>query len=150
MAFQSGSDIEYTMTFQHENLSRYYSGLYLVDKVENKTIDITSSGSTYTFIAESTPNPVNRFQLVTRYYEKKAADENSNLKVFSSNGMIFVHNFSSHIGNALIYDISGRFIKQVSFGANGVTAIGTGIKAGSYVTQCCTETERVTKRVIVH
>jgi hypothetical protein len=149
LAFQSGSDVEYTLTFTHQNISRYYPGVYLVDKVENRIVDVTENGSQYSFLAVSTPNPVNRFQIVTRYYENAAPDKDSAIKIFSSNGMIFVHNFSNHNGNALIFDISGHFVQKVPFTANGITIINSGLASGAYVAKCITESDEVTKRIIV-
>jgi len=149
LAFQAGTDVEFELTFTHTNLKRYYPGIYLVDNAENKTVDITESGSKYRFLAESTPSPVNRFMIVTRHYEKETPDESSTLKIFGANGMIFVHNFGVHNGNAMIYDISGHFIMKVPFSANGITAVSSGLKTGAYVAKCLTENEEVTKRIIV-
>jgi len=149
LAFMAGSDVEYTMTFTHENTKLYYPGLYLVDMIENKVVDITETGSSYAFWAESTPSPVNRFKIVTRHYEKNAVDETSELKIFSANGMIFVHNFSSHNGDAMIYDISGHYIRKIKFAANGITEISSNLLAGAYVVRCISETEDIAKRVIV-
>jgi len=123
--------------------------LYLVDMIENKVVDITETGSSYAFWAESTPSPVNRFKIVTRHYEKNAVDETSELKIFSANGMIFVHNFSSHNGDAMIYDISGHYIRKIKFAANGITEISSNLLAGAYVVRCISETEDIAKRVIV-
>jgi hypothetical protein len=149
LAFQAGSDVEYTLTFTHQNLKRYYPGVYLVDAVENKIVDITETGSTYTFAAATTPEPVNRFRIVTRYYEKDAPDESSSLKVFSAKGMIFVHNFSNRNGDAMLYDVSGHYIKKIPFSSNGITIVRAGVVPGAYVAKCITETEEVTKRIIV-
>lgn len=149
LAFQAGIDVEYTLTFTHENTSRYYPGIYLLDKVENKIVDITASGSQYKFIAQSTPKPVDRFRLVTRYYYKEDVDKTSEVKVFSSKGMIFVHNFSAHNGNAMVFDVSGHFVKKVSFSSNGLTVLNGGLAPGAYVVKCLTESEDVTTRVIV-
>ena len=149
LAFMAGSDVEYKMTFTHENTKLYYPGIYLVDVVENKVVDITESGSSYSFLAESTPSPVNRFKIVTRHYEKNASDESSELKIFSANGMIFVHNFSSLKGDAMIYDISGHYIRKIQFAANGITEISSNLVAGAYVVKCMTEKEDIAKRVIV-
>ena len=149
ISFQAGSDVDYELTFTHMNTKRYYPGIYLVDLIENKTIDITETGSTYKFMAESTPSPVDRFKIVTRHYEKDDFVDTSNLKIFSANGMIFVHNFSNMNGDAIIYDISGRKIKQIPFGASGVTALNKGMKPGAYVIKCSTGNENITKRVIV-
>jgi len=121
----------------------------LVDLVENKTIDITASGTQYAFMAESTPTPVKRFKIVTRPYEKNAPDTETQVKVFSSESTIFVQNFSSLNGDCIIYDIAGHNIAKVHFGANGVTAITNTLRPGAYIALAITGGEKVSKRLIV-
>jgi hypothetical protein len=65
LGFSAGIDTAYTFTFVHENLSVYYTQLYLIDSVANKTTDIFASGTTYTFSALPTTEPVRRFKIVT-------------------------------------------------------------------------------------
>ncbi len=65
IAFQAGSDTQYTMTFVNQYLSTVFTGLSLVDSVDNKTVDIFTSGSTYTFTATNT-TAIRRFKLVTK------------------------------------------------------------------------------------
>jgi len=65
IGFQAGEDKQYTLTFTHSNLKQRYNAVYLIDLLENKTIDITQSGSTYSFVTHSTSTPVKRFKIVT-------------------------------------------------------------------------------------
>jgi len=149
LAFQAGQDLEDTLTFTNMNLEKQYAGVYLVDLVENKTIDITVSGSTYAFVAESTPAPVKRFKIVTRPYEKDASDADSQVKIFSSQSTIFVQNFSNMDGECMVYDIAGHNIKKVPFVANGVTAITNSLRPGAYIGTAIAGSEKVSKRLIV-
>jgi len=149
LGFQAGQDLEYTLTFTHENIQRQYAGLYLVDLVENKTIDITVSGSTYNFLSESTPAPVKRFRIVTRPYEKDAPDTDTQVKIFSSQGSIFVQNYSILDGECMVYDIAGHDLMKVPFTANGVTAITNNLRPGAYIATAIAGSEKVSKRLIV-
>jgi hypothetical protein len=149
LAFQAGTDINYTITVTNQNIMSKYAGLYLVDLVENKTIDISQSGAQYKFVAVSTALPVNRFKIVSRYYEKNAPDTNSQIKIFSSNGMVFVDNQSSQLGQMIIYDISGHLIRKAPFAGNTITSMSSGLIPGAYVVKCSTELEEITKRIIV-
>jgi len=149
LAFQAGVDVEYTMTFTHQNLEKFYAGVYLFDKVENKTIDITTSGTEYDFVAETTPEPVKRFKIVTRPYEKDASDAESLVKIFSSQGTVFVQNFSNLNGECRIYDIAGHYLMKVPYTANSVTAINSSLRPGAYVAVTITGTEKLSKRLIV-
>jgi len=117
--------------------------------LENKITDITATGSTYSFVATNTAEPVKRFKIVTRHYEKDAADNDSEIKMFSSQGMVFVQNFSNVEGECALYDISGRYLMKVPFGANTVTMISNKLKPGAYIAKSATSLEKVSKRLIV-
>jgi hypothetical protein len=65
LGFRAGEDSVYTLTFNHEFIETRYQHLYLVDLVENKTVDVFAAGSKYTFSAPRTAEPVKRFQLIT-------------------------------------------------------------------------------------
>ncbi|MDR3652979.1 MAG: hypothetical protein P4L34_08420 [Paludibacter sp.] len=149
IGFQAGEDINYTFTFTHQNLASKYAGVYLVDSVENKIVDITESGSTYSFVAESTPTTVNRFKIVTRNYEKNAPDATTQIKVFSAGNTVFVQNLSNLNGDVIIYDIVGHCIKRTTFGPNGVTSIPVSYVSGAYIVSASTMDEKVGKRVII-
>jgi len=149
LAFQAGIDVEYLMTFTHQNLEKYYAGVYLFDLVENKTIDITASGTEYNFVAETTPEPVNRFKIVTRYYEKEAPDADSQVKIFSSQSTIFVQNFSNLNGECRVYDIAGHYLMKLPYTANAVTAINSSLRPGAYIAVTLTGSEKLSKRLIV-
>jgi len=149
LAFQAGQDVEDTLTFTNMNLEKQYAGVYLVDLLENRTIDITTSGTQYAFMAESTPTPVTRFKIVTRPYEKNAPDTETQVKVFSSESSIFVQNFSSIDGECRIFDIAGHYLMKVPFVANGVTTITNGLRPGAYIAMAITSSEKVSKRLIV-
>jgi hypothetical protein len=149
LGFQAGQDVEYTLTFTHENTERLYAGIYLVDLVENRVADITLSGTEYTFLAESTPKPVERFKIVTRYYENGNQDDSSQIRVFSGNKSVFIQNMSDESGELSLYDISGRLVDKVRFGANGVTAVFSNLTPSAYVVKAVTPSERISRRLIV-
>jgi len=149
LAFQAGQDVEDTLTFTNMNLEKQYAGIYLVDLVENKTIDITTSGTVYPFLAETTSEPVKRFKIVTRPYEKDASEAETQVKLFSSQETIFVQNLSKLNGDCGIYDIAGHYLMKVPFTGNSVTAISNGLKPGAYVAMAVTANEKVSKRLIV-
>jgi len=149
LGFQRGIDSDYTFTFTHENTSSLYSGIFLLDLLENKTIDITESGSTYSFVAESTPASVKRFMIATRSYEKDTPDAESQLKVFTSGNTVFVQNLSNQNGEMVVYDMMGRNLKSAKFDPLGITAIHVGNISGAYVVKAATGNERVSKQIIL-
>lgn len=64
IAFKAGEDTVYTFTFSNVLLENKYSRLFLVDSVADKTIEVTPTGSTYTFHVKKTAEPVKRFRLL--------------------------------------------------------------------------------------
>jgi hypothetical protein len=149
LAFQAGEDTEYTMTFSHTNLDKMYSAVYLTDYVEKKTVDITASGSTYSFTAKSTAQPVKRFKIVTRNNADTGSDANSYLKIFSSGKTAFINNFSNLSGECSLYDIAGHFILKTTFSPNGITAISENLLPGVYILKAETTKEKLAKQIIL-
>jgi len=149
LAFQAGDEVEYTIKFTHENIQRQYAGVYLVDLVENKTVDVSENGSTYTFATAQSDAPAKRFKILTRPYEKGAPDKETLVKIFTAPGRVFVQNLSTFKGECTLYDIAGRAIKNAQFEANAVTEVLSNLTPGAYVVNTITNGEKVSKRVIV-
>jgi len=149
LAFQAGDEVEYTLKFTHQNIQQRYAGVYLVDLVENKTVDVTQSGSTYTFATAQSDAPAKRFKILTRPYEKDAPDTEAQVKIFTAPGRVFVHNLTTFKGECTLYDIAGRAIKNASFAANAVTEVLSNLTPGAYVVNTITNGEKLSKRVIV-
>jgi len=149
LAFQAGDEVEYTLKFTHQNIQQRYAGVYLMDLIENKTVDVTQNGSTYTFATAQSDAPAKRFKILTRSYEKDAPDAEAQVKIFTSRGRVFVQNLSTSKGECTLYDIAGRAIKNASFAANAVTEVLNNLTPGAYVVNTITNGEKVSKRVIV-
>jgi hypothetical protein len=149
LAFQAGEDTQYTLTFTHQNVESRYAGVYLVDSVANKTIDVTVSGTQYVFDATSTPSPVNRFRIVVRPKDSIGSDTSFKVKVFSFNGTIYIDNLWASSGQMMIYDVSGHLMKAMTFGANCITAYNSWLIPGVYIVRCSAGSEQVTNRILI-
>ena len=149
LGFQAGADLEDTLTFHSENLEKQYSGVYLIDLVEKKVVNITQSGSKYSFKSESTPSPVKRFKITTEPYIKDAQDLNSQIKLFNDNETVFVENLSNEKGELYVYDIMGRYLKKETFGPNSISSYSFPLTSGAYVIKAQSASEKVSKRIIV-
>ena len=154
LGFQRGEDSIYTLTFIHQNLESHYSNVYLVDSVAQKTIDITATGSTYTFAALPEDSIIKRFKIVTTISQitklTQVNSDNPILNVFSSQQTIFVDNKSDSNGTLQLYDIAGRRIQKFSFTANEVTTLRTRLPQGSYVSVAVTGNDKLTTQLIIH
>ncbi|MEI6754775.1 MAG: T9SS type A sorting domain-containing protein, partial [Paludibacter sp.] len=148
LGFMVGEDSEYTLTFTHTNVKTKYAGIYLVDLLENKTMDVTESGSKYEFNTSSSTQTEKRFKVVARHYEENAPDAESQVKIFSSNGNIFIQNLNNSKGDVMIYDIAGHYLEKMALTPSGIITL-SGIIPGAYIAKVVTTTEEFSKRLIV-
>ena len=153
IGFQAGEDSLYTLTFSHQNLGLKYGNVYLVDSVKHKTIDITTSGTKYTFLSLPTDNIIKRFKIVTNQdistNNTSPRTERNQLNVFSSQHTIFIDNQSDNEGSLSLYDISGRFIQKFKFSPSGITTLRTDLSSGSYLVKAITKNQTVSKQLLL-
>jgi len=147
--FQKGEDSVYTLTFTHGNIPVLYSSVFLIDLLENKTIDVTANGSTYSFVSEPTPEAVKRFKIVTIPIEKDVQADNSKVKICSSANTLIVQNLSSLKGEIVIYDMMGRQMRKSVINPSGVTTIQLEFITGTYVVKAFTSNESESKKIII-
>ena len=154
IAFELGEDTTYTFTFTQKGVVQRYRNVYLQDLLKQKTIDITNSGSTYTFNAYPTDTLIKRFKIVTNVDVPTGTPVTnaggSGLNVFSSRSTVFVDNKSGDAGTVQLFDIAGKMIRQYSFAAGTVTTIPTALSPGSYIVKAVTRTEKSTRQLILH
>ena len=147
LGFQAGLDLEDTLSFYSENLSTQYAGIYLDDLVANKVIDISTSGTQYAFVADSTGAPVKRFLIVTNPTEVNTV-ASTQLKVFNSGNTVFIQNSGKLNGEMIVYDMMGRDIRIAPFGPYGVTAVQLETISGAYIIKAATDKEIIIKKII--
>ena len=150
LGFKPGVDTVYTLTFTHQNKDSRYQKLYLMDLTENKTIEITNTGSQYTFNSGLGVAAESRFKIIannTTEVKSIYAGAHS-LIVFSSGNAIFVNNQSNLNGNLYLYDLTGRFIKKFPFYANTITTLPIQLPVGSYLSKAFTSADGVTSKLI--
>ncbi|MFM2290549.1 MAG: hypothetical protein RIS29_362, partial [Bacteroidota bacterium] len=150
MCFRPGNDDEYTFTFTSENINQVYSGIYLVDQLENKTIDISESGTKYKFVALKDSKP-NRFKIVTNKYFDSSANQAKAIKVFNTHDEIVLQNESKEAGTYYLTNASGNIVQTINFAAMEVKTISTkGLATGMYIVCAATNSERLVKRLMIY
>jgi hypothetical protein len=151
LGFVAGQETNYKLSFTHLNTGNRYSGIYLVDLIQNVTTDITASGSEYAFTSEPTPLAVTRFKIVaTPTVDTGSPQINSTMKVFNSNGTLYIQNRSDKNGNLTLYNMNGVAVKRIEFKANNITTISTlNLVPGAYIASAITNLEKVTERIII-
>ncbi|MDD3321130.1 MAG: IPT/TIG domain-containing protein [Paludibacter sp.] len=134
LGFQAGQDKEYSLKFTHQNTALAYGKLYLVDLLTGTTTDITADGSEYSFTAETSPEATKRFKIVTTITENQGIADKEQLKIYNSDGVLYIQNFSNQRGEFTLYDIKGVAIKRVQFEGNKLSTVSTqGLMPGAYV-----------------
>ncbi len=147
LAFQAGQDTDYTLTFTHENIAGRYSKIFLHDLVERTVVDITETGSTYSFTAQSTPKAVNRFRIITDT-EETGNEAPSKIKIFNSYNSVYVLNNSQQPGDMYIYDISGRSFGHQKVAANSIFTIPITLQ-NTYIVKFVSTEETKTEKIII-
>lgn len=149
LGFQAGSETKLKLVFTHQNLEGNYGSVYLVDLLENKTVDVTASGTEYAFTAEATPTMAKRFKIVTQTTAVKNPSANSLLKLISTPSSVILSNPTNEAGSLVIYNLSGSALQKVNFVDNGLMTIPINLGKGIYVAKAKTATEEVTEKLII-
>ena len=155
LGFKAGIDTSYTLTFTHQNNENHYYSIYLLDLSENKTVDITKTGSQYHFNSNTTVPTEKRFKLIATSLgtdvptsQNKTDSEYHSLSVFNSNHAIMVKNQSKLGGYLYLYDITGRFIRKLQFTSNAITTFPLQLAVGTYLSKAVTLADEVTNHLI--
>ncbi len=162
LSFLPGEDTHYTLKFNNYNISNRYQELYLVDLLENKTIDIFENGTEYSFVAEQTSTPVKRFAIVTSKPIPAAEvgvqpidlNNSTNLdnpvrsfKVFSAQRAIVIDNPTANSGEMTLYSAqTGKVIASHQFRANMISTITIDAPSGVYVVKGITKDDHFASR----
>ncbi|MEI7503648.1 MAG: T9SS type A sorting domain-containing protein, partial [Paludibacter sp.] len=149
LGFIAGEDSSYTLTFTHSNLEKTYNRLFLQDLQNNDVVDITQSGTEYSFESPQNYTPTKRFKLITRAVLDKTEQNRMQVNLFSNNHTIYIHNLSSKSGNLLLYNLSGRIIKNLAFDANNVTVVKADLPSGGYIAKMTTEMGEMRKLLVL-
>ena len=153
LGFLAGEDSIYTLTFTNENLNGSYAGMYLLDLMDSTITNVLESGTKYTFVAHSTPEPVKRFKIITATNNiisvENPTEKNKEFKIYSSGSNIYIQNFANVNGDCRIYDIAGHYLMKVPYSANNVTIISNSLRPGAYIAVAVTGTEKISKQLIV-
>jgi hypothetical protein len=156
LGFKAGLDSVFTLTFTHHNKDARYRYLYLIDLIKNKTIDITASGSQYSFNSNSTDTIENRFKIIatnegidiSTITESPKTIQHS-ISVFNTDKIILVNNKSSLNGNLYLYDLTGKLVKAMPFKADCINTLSVKLPPGYYVCTAVTLKEEVTRKLIL-
>lgn len=152
LAFQPGEDSLYKLTFTHNLMDDFYSELYLIDLETSKFVDISESGSTYTFSTVSSGLLQERFKIVT-YSGTTTSQfslEDSDFEFFAYKQSLIIHNGSKKFGKLKIVDLTGEVLQTYQINDNPITHLKPGLKPGVYIVIWESTDEMLSSKVIFY
>jgi autotransporter-associated beta strand protein len=152
LGFQAGTDSEYKLRFTHVNTQSVYDKLYLLDNVTGVVTDISTSGTEYSFTAQTTSEPTTRFKILSvldAVMGETPVSADADIKVFSSGKTIFVRNTTKERGDLMVFDVTGRFIDKLPFNPTSTTAIPVKLIPGVYVVTTVVNNQKAVRSTVI-
>jgi hypothetical protein len=149
IAFKPGNDKDFTLKFTHQNIQMLYSNLYLIDMVENKTIDITATNSQYVFSSNS-GDPIKRFKITTATTGNDRVNADNNLDVFVRQNAICINNRNTSNAKVALYDEIGRCITNNIATANSQSELPVTLAKGVYILRISIDSNHLSKRIVLN
>lgn len=150
IGFRPGEAVDYLMTISHIGMDRECPhGLYLIDYHTLQVVDISHSGTQYSFKAEAYGEVDKRFKIVTSLesiYEEK--EKLSAIQVYVAGQELVVQNISELSGQMIVYDHAGRNLMQADF-QPGETRVRASLPRGMYIVRTITDHEERGTKVLL-
>jgi len=116
------ADTDYKLTFEHENTENRYASIYLYDMIEDKIVDITESGSTYTFTANNTTSSVLRFRIIANPIGSGVSTPNVN--VYAADNNMFIKRLAGNVDAQIkITDLTGKLVNSFNLNSDGLVTL---------------------------
>ena len=150
IGFQPGEDTNFKLTFTHQNLQNNYYAVYLQDLTENKTIDITSSGISYSFNSTANVKISNRFKIVAVPVSQTNSDNSHKIMIVSTTESVIIRNTGLLAGDFKIFNTAGMSVQSGIFSSNGITTISTvNLIPGAYIIKASTDSEKAIEKIVI-
>jgi hypothetical protein len=149
LGFQAGSEKNLKLVFTHQN-TEIYSKIYLVDLVDNKTVDITASGTEYSFTSNDT-DPVNRFKIIstTGVTTSNVDIDNNDLRIINQDNKLIIDSKLADNGKLQIFDLAGKLQASFNFDGNAISTLTTSLPKGIYVARLTAGSYGISQRLII-
>jgi hypothetical protein len=152
LGFQPGTDTQFKLIFNHQNTDSKYSSIYLTDLIANKTVDITQTGTEYSFTAASN-DVIKRFKIsaITKTTTGlNSTDQSSLINIYGSQNSIFIDNMTDHAGEMSLYNALGSCIRVSPILPNELNQFNLNLNKGVYFVKATINAEKVTKSIIIN
>jgi hypothetical protein len=152
LGFQPGTDTQFKLVFNHQNTDSKYSSIYLTDLIANQTVDITQTGTEYSFTAASN-DAIKRFKIsaITKSTTGlNSTNQSPAINIYGSNNSIFIDNMTDNSGEMILYNTLGSCIKVSAILPNKLNQFNVNLNKGVYFVKATINTEKVTKSIIIN
>ncbi|OIP83498.1 MAG: hypothetical protein AUK44_05075 [Porphyromonadaceae bacterium CG2_30_38_12] len=147
IAFKAGRDTDFTMTFTHYNTDTKYESMYLLDTKIDSLVDISESGSTYSFKANNATSTEIRFKIVVNPISNGVVT-GSEIAVTNSSDKIFISSLSQKDALIKITDLAGRVLLNKKLNGASMTTLPIQKKA-VYIVTITTSNQAITKKILI-
>lgn len=150
LGIQKGTEDSFKLTFTHTNINEKYKSLYLMDLVNNQTVDISSTGAEYNFTSTES-DPVKRFKIVgnTGITTSAINSQSDNLKIFNQENKLIIDSKYNDFGELKIYDLAGKLQLTYKFNGNAITTFAPNLQKGIYITHLTVGSFSFSQRVTI-
>lgn len=144
--------VEYKLTFNHSDLD--YK-LFLEDMHLNDTIDISQTGTSYTFTEERSSEILKRFKLIVQKGSGSETGLSSDslkeqpVRVYSSGKNLIIDNPGEQ-GTVSIYDIAGKQLYSETIAAKRKTSMDMRLGSGVYLVRILIENNVQTTKIVLN
>jgi hypothetical protein len=148
---QKGTEESFKLTFNHTNISQKYQSLYLMDLTNNQTIDITTTGSEYSFTSTEL-DPVKRFKIVgiSGTTTSTINVKNDDLKIISQDKKLIIDSKLAENGELQIFDLAGKLQAIINFNGKSIITIAPNLQKGIYIARLTAGSYGISQRIIIN
>ena len=136
----------YTLTFEHENTENRYESLFLYDIVEDSLVNITESGSSYSFSATNTTSSVLRFRIIANPIGSGVST--SNVNVYAADNNLFIKRLGEVDAQVKVTDLTGKLVANVKVDSNGLVTLPIE-KQKIYIVTVTSQTGTYSQKVMI-
>ncbi|MDP8204248.1 MAG: lamin tail domain-containing protein [Candidatus Tenebribacter mawsonii] len=131
----------------YENTIISNVSLFLEDKFENETINLSKLGS-YSFTCTTNNNP-DRFLLHVKSASGINENDNNNFDIYSNNSTIYIINPKFVDANVVVYNLVGQEIDHMKINGDEFKSFQFDVKQGYYIVKVISDQSISTEKVYI-
>jgi hypothetical protein len=156
IGFRAGEDTQYTIRFEHTNSDLKYQQITLTDLATLQTVDVTESGSEYTFVHDPAFTGarfrINATNIINPDDDEEpvvAEEPGKDFKVYYNSGNLVVNNPADDAGVVYLYDLKNQAVRVFNFGGNSINHFALNLPPGVYLAKAAAGKLKKNTNIIV-